>query len=274
MKFLTVLMLVLYYRNWMGNNPLREMFPASTWFSWVAGRFAGENLRFVLGVVLPTIIVLWVSLELTGFFLGFFWLLLSAAIVLYGVDVVDTEIIFDDQALWLRGLQESDEVTVLQQIHVNFSRDVVYSVFQSMMPVLFWFLMFGPAGGLFFVLCQCYQEQLDENGEELEFLDTLVYWLEWIPSRLTILLFALLGDFGRTYQVFAESVIDTESPISATLYESAMSAVVGDNSAGNKKVVHKFVSLAEGELEALKLLLERSLWGWVGVAALLTILGL
>jgi membrane protein required for beta-lactamase induction len=223
---------------------------------------------------LPTIIVLWVSIALSGMFLGLFWLLLSAAVVLYGVDIVDTEIAFDDQTLWLRGLEETEQLARFQQTQINFSRDVIYSVFQSVIPVLFWFLIFGPAGGLFLVLCQHYQDNLDDNSEEPDFLDLLLYWLEWIPSRLTILLFALLGDFGRTYQVFAESVVDTESAISATLYESAMSAVVGDNSSGSKKVVHKFVSLAESELTALKLLLERSLWGWVGIAALLTILGL
>ncbi len=274
MKFLTVLMLVIYYRNWMGNNPLRDMFPLDTWFSWVGARLSGDSLRFLFSVILPTMVVLLVSFQLTGVFLGMFWLVLSVAIVLYCVDIVDTDIVFDDQILWLRDLKETDDLVQLQQSQLNFSHDVVYNVFQSVIPVVFWFLMLGPAGSLFFLLCQHFLERLDGEGKELGFLDTIVYWLEWIPSRLTILLFALLGDFGRTYQVLADSIFDIETPVDTTLYESARCAVVGDNDSGTKKVIHKFVALAEGELKDLKLLLERSLWGWVGVAALLTILGL
>ena len=277
MKFLTVLILISYYRNWIGKKPLQDMFPAEGWFSWVGSRFTDEKLRFVISVVLPSIIILFVSIELSGFFLGLFWLVLSIAIVLYGIDIVDMDIVFDDQMLWLRDAQEADDFDQLQQTQANFCRDVTYDVFQSVIPVLFWFLMIGPAGALFFVLGQRYLEHRDEGEEELNFLETIIYWLEWVPSRLTIVLFALLGNFGRTYPLIADSIFDLESPVSTTLHESARSSVLVDRNMSNEdsdQGFDEFRASSETELNDLKILLERSLWGWVGIAALLTILGL
>ena len=277
MKFLTVLILISYYRNWVGKNPLQDMFPPEGWFSWVGSRFTNEKLRFVLSVALPSLVILFVSIELSGFFLGLIWLVLSIAIVLYGIDIVDMDIVFDDQILWLRDAQGAHDLEQLQQIHDNFCRDITYCVFRSVIPLLFWFLITGPAGALFFVLGQHYLEHRDEEEEELDFLDTIFYWLEWVPSRLTIVLFSLLGHFDRTYPLLADSIFDFESPISTTLHESARSSVLVEREVGNEasgQGFDEFRASSETELNDLKILLERSLWGWVGIAALLTILGL
>jgi AmpE protein len=278
MKFLTVLMLTIYYRNWVGKNPLQEMFPVESWFSWVGSRFSDEKVKFALSAVLPSLVVLFISTETSGLFLGLFWLVLSVAIVLYGIDIIDMDIVFDDQILWLRDAQKTDDLDQLQQTQANFCRDITYDVFQSVIPVLFWFLMIGPAGALFFVLGQRYLEYKEEEEQgELEFLYTIFYWLEWVPSRLTIVLFALLGNFGRTYQVMAESVFDFTGPVSTTLHESARSSVLVERGSSNEEAdlgFDDFISSSKTELDDLKMLLERSLWGWVGIAALLTILGL
>ena len=272
MKFLSVILLIAFYKNWPSGNLLREKFPLSSWFSWVAGRVQGENLRIFLSVLLPSALVFLISLQLSGFILGFFWLVLSLAVLAYGVVIIDTDIIFDDQVLWLRGIREGDDLAEAHQAQSNFCGDVIYDVFQNLVPVLFWFLILGPAGALFFILCQNYLDWMDEEGVESDFLEVSLYWMEWIPSRLTVFLFALLGDFGRTYQVFMTSVFDIETSVSTTLYESARCAVGGAETAVSD--YEEFASATETGLQELKLLLERSLWGWIGIAALLTIFGL
>ena len=270
MKFLTILIVIIFHRNWAGGNPLREQFQVDSWFSWVSGRVAAGNLKFLLGVVAPTLLLLLLSWQLADWLFGLFWLALSLVIVLYCIEIVDTDIAFDDQFLWLRSLQNDDELAQLQQTQSNFRGDITYEVFQSMVPVLFWFLILGPAGALLFVLCQRYLEQADEDDTEVDLLELILFWMEWIPARFTVFLLALLGEFGRTWQVLTDSLMDVENSAVTTLHAAVKTA----GNLADDASVDDFVTETEAELGYLKDLLERSLWGWVGLAAILTIAGL
>ncbi|MCH7742814.1 MAG: hypothetical protein IIB71_09175 [Proteobacteria bacterium] len=270
MKFLSVLILVIFHRNWTGPNPLREQFQVDSWFSWVSGRVAAGNLKVLLSVVLPVLLLLLLSWELAEWFLGLFWLALSLAVILYCIELVDLDRAFDDQVLWLRSLKKDDELEQVQQTHSNFRSDITYEMFQSLVPTLFWFLILGPAGALLFLLCQRYLEQVDEDDTEVDLLELVLFWMEWIPARFTVFLFALLGEFGRTWQLLLDSLADVENPAVTMLHEAVESA----GGLAECADIEDFVAEGEAELGNLKDLLERSLWGWVGLAAILTIAGL
>lgn len=270
MKFLTVLIVVIFHRNWTGGNPLREKVQLDAWFSWVSGRVVAGNVRFLLSVGVPVLLLLLLSWELAGWFLGLLWLALSLVVVLYCIEIVDMDSAFDGQLQWLRSLKEDDALEQSRQTHFNFRGDITYQVFQSMVPALFWFLLLGPAGALLFILCQRYLEQVDEDDTEVDLLELILFWMEWIPARFTIFLFALLGEFGRTWQVLMDSLVDVENSAVTTLHAAVEPVVSPAVGAG----VEDFVIDTEAELGNLKDLLERSLWGWVGLAAILTIAGL
>jgi AmpE protein len=275
MKFLTVFILVTFYRNWMGDHPLEKQIPATVWFSAVSRRITSLNLNFLVSVVLPSVVLLLISIALQGWFLGLFWLVLSVLVLVYCVGLMDTDTAFGDQLIWLRNLRDEggrDDLAKLQRSHDKFSEDITYIVFQNMVPPLFWFLLLGPAGALFYSLTRGYLEQFEQHPQESNSIRRILYWMEWIPARVSILIFALLGEFNRTWEVFIDSIVDTEVAASVSLSKAANSAI-GKRHQEFSNVID-FVVETEVELNHLKPLLDRSLWGWLGVAAILTILGL
>ena len=275
MKFLTVFILVTFYRNWMGDHPLKEQNPAAVWFSAVSRRITSLNLNFLVSVALPSAMLLLISIELHDWFLGLFWLALSVVVLVYCVDLMDTDTAFGDQLIWLRNLQDEDgkhDMEQLQQSQANFSEDITYFVFQNMVPALFWFLLLGPAGALFYSLSRGYLEQFEEHPQESNPVELILFWMEWIPARVSILIFALLGEFNRTWEVFIDSIVDTDVAATVSLSKAADSAIGKRHQEYSS--VNDFVVQTEVELNHLKPLLDRSLWGWLGVAAILTILGL
>ena len=275
MKFLTVFILVTFYRNWMGDHPLEKQIPATDWFSAISRRVTSLNLNFLVSVVLPSVVLLAISMALQGWFLGLFWLVLSVLVLVYCVGLMDTDTAFGDQLIWLRNLPDEDgrdDLAKLQKSQAKFSEAITYIVFQNMVPPLFWFLLLGPAGALFYSLSRGYLEQFEEHPQESNPVKRILYWMEWIPARVSILIFALLGEFNRTWEVFIDSIVDTEVAASVSLSRAADSAI----GKGHQELssVKDFVAQTEVELNHLKPLLDRSLWGWLGVAAILTILGL
>jgi AmpE protein len=275
MKFLTVFILVTFYRNWLGDHPLEKQIPATVWFSAVSRRITSLKLNFLVSVVLPSVVLLLISMQLQGWFLGLFWLALSVLVLVYCVGLMDTDTAFNDQLNWLRNLQDEDgrgDLAQLQQSQANFSKDITYIVFQNMVPPLFWFLLLGPAGALFYSLSRGYLEQFAEHPQESNPVERILFWREWIPARVSILIFALLGEFNRTWEVFIDSIVDTDVDASVSLTRAADSAIGKRHQ--EYSGVKDFVVQTEVELNHLKPLLDRSLWGWLGVAAILTILGL
>lgn len=269
MKFLIVLIVLALHRSWVGDNPLREQFQIDTWFSWISDRISTGNLRFLFSVVAPVLLLLLLSWELSGWFLGMFWLALSLIVVLYCIDVVDTDAAFDDQVLWLQSLKEDDGLAQSQQTLSNFRGDITYEVFESMVPVLFWFLVLGPAGALLFALCRRYLATVPEDETQVDLLELILFWMEWLPARFTVFLFALLGEFGRTWEALVASLADAETSTVAMLH----TAVESEEPLREGSNIEDFIVEAEAQLVDLKELLERSLWGWAGIAALLTIAG-
>lgn len=271
MKFLAIFFLVVIHRNWVGGNLIRDQFSLDSWFSMVAAKSSGGYVRFFFSVVLPSVVLFLICLELRGWFFGLFWIILSLSVLIYCTDVVDIDIAFDDQFIWLRALNEEDDIANSIQTQATFFSDVTYDVFRSVIPVLFWFLVLGPGVALFFFLCQHYTEELSEEDREWDLIENILYWMEWIPARIAVLLFAIVGEFSKTWRSFVDSIFETKSGALETLALGACAA------AGHTKpsagVLEDFVSVAEAELMELKSLLERSLLAWLGLAAALTILG-
>ncbi len=223
---------------------------------------------------------------------GIFWFVLSLAILVYCTEVVDLDVAFDNQSLWLRGLTPADEGSDYLYRHENFVSDITYESFQSIIPTLFWFLLLGPTGALLYFLCYHYLDRLDEDDSVVDPLGTLLFWMEWLPARSAILVFAFIGEFSRTSTVFIASIFNTVDAAVTPLAQAALTAIghssVGQSSVGNGSdgngsdgnsseesvSIETFIHTAGPELDELKYLLERSLWGWLGFAALLTILGL
>ncbi len=272
MKFLTILVLVVFHRNWIDGNLLRDSFGIDAWFDLVARKVSGGIPMLFFSVLLPCLILFFISQEIRGWAFGIIWFVLSLAILVYCTEVVDLDVAFDNQSLWLRGLTSMDEGSDYITRHNNFVSDITYESFQSIIPSLFWFLLLGPAGALFYFLTHHYLDRLDDDESITGAMGRLLFWMEWLPARSAILVFAFIGEFNRTSAVFVDAIFNTSSAAVTPLTQAALTAV--GHSSEETHSIESFIQKTGSELDELKYLLERSLWGWLGFAALLTILGL
>jgi membrane protein required for beta-lactamase induction len=65
--------------------------------------------------------------------------------------------------------------------------------------VIFWFVILGPLGALWYRLACVLRDKCVRHGEESTFADTALmmhHILAWIPTRLTLLGYALAGSFA------------------------------------------------------------------------------
>lgn len=267
MKFLAVLIIIFFYLNWIGANPLRDLVPFGSWSNWCRRTIATANLRFLVCVGAPAILVLLIAAEIDNWMLGLPWLALSIAVMVYAVDVHETDAMFDEREQGLAEADPANEADVEEE-QDEFEQLVVYENFQGLYPPLFWFLLAGPAFALLYILARLYQEGLDDEDPEVDFVDQAVYWLEWPASRLSGLVYALVGHFSKCLDVFLHTCLDVNRAHSGLMADWAMAAaapgVVGDVDP---------VTLARETNRELKELLTRTLFGWVGIAAIVAIMG-
>ena len=134
--------------------------------------------------------------------------------------------------------------------------------FQSIFPSLFWFLVLGPIGVFFYFLSERYSGYCENGRIESFGVERILYWMEWIPIRLTGFIFALLGEFRSGFSVWVDSFIDIEISNAEFL-----------NSVARAAILLKEEDKEESEVPLLHWLLEKTVWGWVAFAAILTIWG-
>ena len=251
MKFIAVIFVVLVYRNWLEGNPVRDVISADEFFRRVRDSVPSDNLRYGVAVVLPTLLLLWLTLVIEGWLFGLVYLMLCLAVMLFSIDVIDVEVLIDDHRIRLINQDESDG---------TFVGKVTYEFFKSIIPAVFWFLILGPAGALFYALTDRYQGQLGDDEKDYSLIWEILYWMEWIPARVTGLIFAFLGEFRRGFAALLDTFSDTE-----TSHATILSNVLRDSIAVE--------SDDETQLLELQWLLENTVWGWVAIAAALTIMG-
>ena len=251
MKFIAVIFVVLVYRNWLEGNPVRDVISADEFFRRVRDSVPSDNLRYGVAVVLPTLLLLWLTLVIEGWLFGLVYLMLCLAVMLFSIDVIDVEVLIDDHRIRLINQDESDG---------TFVGKVTYELFKSIIPAVFWFLILGPAGALFYALTDRYQGQLGDDEKDYSLIWEILYWMEWIPARVTGLIFAFLGEFRRGFAALLDTFSDTE-----TSHATILSNVLRDSIAVE--------SDDETQLLELQWLLENTVWGWVAIAAALTIMG-
>ncbi|MAI42481.1 MAG: hypothetical protein CMP95_08470 [Gammaproteobacteria bacterium] len=243
MNFLLILAIVLVHRNWFGGNLAYNVLPLDGWFATMLGIVTSSSLRFVFAVVVPTTFLCLVCWVIGDWLFGFLYLLLCIFVLLLSVDVLDLD--------GYRG-EQNDAVT----------NQLPYLFFQSIFPSLFWFLVLGPIGVFFYFLSERYLGYCENGRIESFGVERILYWMEWIPIRLTGFIFALLGEFRSGFSVWVDSFIDIEISNAEFL-----------NSVARAAILLKEEDKEESEVPLLHWLLEKTVWGWVAFAAILTIWG-
>jgi AmpE protein len=136
----------------------------------------------------------------------------------------------DDQAASLYALQLGQKKTEQQTDGETLGQTLAWVNFRFYGAVLFWFVLLGPAGAVFYALVRTYadmaktdltatQAKIDaqaQNADDTvdfdapinaefatsisrysEVLQSLLYWLDWLPARLISLGYLIIGNFSK-----------------------------------------------------------------------------
>jgi len=272
MKFLVILTIVLVYKYWSHRRYWRDQVPFVKYQNWFLARSLTPRSQYLLCVGLPVLAVFTLSVLLATGIWTIFWLLLSLIVLGYSIGNNNLGQRVTNQGQWLRGLSGDEPLAGLKVQQDQYLEKTTYANFQGIYPVIFWFLLVGPAGALAYGLSRMYLKNLGYEDSRSQQVEAVLYWMEWLPARLTGFMFALLGNFGRCFDAWVAGLFDVEQSHSEWLC-SLLGMAIDKSDYQDINTVSGFVQRARQDLKASKELLERSLFGWLGLAAILAIVG-
>lgn len=295
MTFIIVLSCLLLNFYWRKDR----MLPVDGWFDSWQQFLASRSARLpafltdwpgtlpLLAVVLPLIpvaLLLWLA---NGQLMGLLSFGLHLVLLMYCLPRVNIDALIEEYLeRWNRGNFEAaclhsehlvpgifdQSFDDYARMHAQFSRYVLICSFRRVLAVLFWYIVTGPLGALFYVLVQHVVRTgvLLEPPRALWLANKLLAWLEWLPIRMVALAFALAGDFVAGFNSLRARLLeppDAELGLDL-LDECAQSAM---SSASNTAKDSEFALRAGAELTELKALLQRTQIVWVAVLALIVL---
>ena len=289
MKFLALVIALGLLQYWGSAGPVHR----DDWFRDLVQRFAGSGLgrelQIALAVLVPALLVFWLLDFVEGWALGLVPLAISVLVLLYSFGRGDFEALVeqyrehcregDFEGAFLFAQQNMSSGSSrecpsgAEQLHRWVKERICYLGFERWFGVMFFFLLFGAAGALAYRLLLLYREEIDDEDSR-RMLDTVQYWVDWIPSRLLVFTFALTGDWVGSREQLSASFGDTESPTGDVLTDAAhaslgLKATVFSGDSGDTQA---FAEVSDWEVEQLQSLLSRSAVAWVVALALLVLL--
>lgn len=229
MTLLAILSALFAERVWTGVGRLRSF----SWFDRLIERQRNARAgtgRGALGMILitfpPLLAVAILQAMLYGIlpFLGWGF---AAAVLLYSLGPRDLD---REVHTFLNAWERGDEVNALKcatRIHVPTAasfyaaspeRSVVEGILvaghERWFAVLFWFIVLGPLGALWYRLAALLRERCINVAPGEPFRDAAMmmhHILGWIPARLTLLTYALAGSFADTFEALRNEACNWRS---------------------------------------------------------------
>lgn len=282
MYLIVVLIAVVILQFWGAQNPLHRDELFTRWRAAVSGTAflrSQRDLQMALTISVPVVAVVIAALLLPLVF----WLVLAVLVLLYALgrgefapDVLGYTSACNDNA-WPAAIAkaksqgvDTDHVATGDWLALNqkMLEATAYQGFERLFAVLFWFILFGPAGALLYRLSFLYLQQarLDPSESEPRFAARWLWALEWPAVRLLGLSFAITGNFVGCVNRWKDSVFRAESSSACVLRDTVLGALSVDDE------LVQSCDCTQREIAALKRLYARTLWFWVGCLALVTLL--
>jgi len=191
----------------------------------------------------------------------------------------------DIQAAYLRACEYFDterelEAGDVEGMHRQVRAGVFYQWFEQIFLVVFWFLLAGPLAAFFIRLLCLYAQGLPAEDDEPnhKLLRELQHWLEWLPSRLVGLTFAIAGNFMVCFDTWTHAIFNWREATVDVLHRSGLAAL----GVCSLDEVHQVtestpdtrdLGACAGEIQTISDLIVRSLIVWVVMVAIVTIFG-
>jgi AmpE protein len=280
MYLIVILIAIALLQLWGARNPLHN----DGWFIGLRAALARNPvltnlpaILLVLSLGLPVALILVAEILLPGWL----WFVLALSVLLYSlgrgefaVDAHAYTLACRDKA-WETAIgkarQQGVDTDTLEQdqwfeLNQRMVQAVAYQGFERLFAVLFWFLLFGPAGALLYRLAFIYAKQSALEESDGGVAAHCLWALEWPAVRLLGLSFAVTGNFVGCVNRWKRLFYSVESSSAEVLRESVLGALSADDD------LVQSVDCTEREVSALKRLYTRTFWFWVCCLAIGTIM--
>lgn len=217
MSFIAILLSIIIETFFRQIDRLRHF----KWFShltdWIVHQLkntsAANGAVAVLIIISPTVLAVglfdWI---LDSQWVGFSFIF-SVLVLSYSLGPVDP---FNSTQGYLDAIQNEDAAGAAQHVEdllgtKNNASDILIAqeiketlpvqLYENILGVFFWFVLLGPVGAIMYRLSCILKERFD--GTQSGFssaADDLYRILVWIPARLSVIAFALVGNFIDTFQ--------------------------------------------------------------------------
>lgn len=202
MLFLVTLIVLLTERffHW---GRLRQWYWLERWFAWMESRGPLSAVRVLLLLLVPVLPVLFLQWMLKDVFFHLPGLLFAILVVLYcmGPENFWESFCSGKFSAGREGESDTVDARLFPAIH------------ESVLGVLFWFWLLGPAGAVLYRVAIQASAQGSRPASAGRFLD----WMNWLPARFFSFLFALAGQFAATFSCWAKRMREMPHPGGATV---------------------------------------------------------
>lgn len=276
MYLIVILLASAAMQLWGSRNPLHRDLFYQSWLNMLESRRGiarFEWLQWLIAVLIPVALVALVAERVP---LGI-WLILATVILLYSfgrgefaAETTAYTLACNDgawevaankaarQGARVEGLLPDD----WSQLHQRMLEATAYQGFERFFAVIFWFLLFGPAGALLYRLSFLYAQSRPERRS----LQHWLWALEWLPVRVVGASFAVTGNFVGCMNRWKAQVFSMVSSSAAVLRETVLGALSVDDE------LMLSCDCTQREVFALKRLYTRTVWFWLTCIAIWVLL--
>ena len=287
MEFLTILIVLGLLQLWGSGGPVQQ----DGWFKNMAQRIANTVLklswlRLLLIIGIPVVVVMFFQMLFDSVLLGLLSLLLNVGVLLYSLGRGDfSENIqrylsswnhgnFEsayEQALQIGNFEPSDEISDHISLHQHVRSAILYGGFERWFSVVFWFLLLGPAGAIFYRLTYLCSRNDILATPDRQFALQIMYFLDWIPVRLLAICFSLTGNFVNSFNHCWRIIFEPVATIKVLESCSLAAISSSDEQKSYPEDQQQFIKYGREELLALQSLLSRSIVCWLVIIAVITL---
>lgn len=123
----------------------------------------------------------------------------------------------DQTAATLYALQLGQKRTEEQPGGETVGQTLAWVNFRFYCAVIFWFVVLGVAGTVFYALVRTFADLVSDNRDEViakhfKLIHRLLFWLDWLPARITSFGYLVIGNFNKGTSCWLQYAFDFTSP--------------------------------------------------------------
>ena len=257
------------------------------WFTkyeqWLYQKLEGLSLRdgpvgviLVFGII---ICLVWIITSALYDFFGLFGFLFATAVLIYCIGPTDLD---EDVQDYLNDLENDDAEganhkaekilgeTISEEpgVVINKVKEAIFvQGNHRMLGVLCWFVLLGPAGALLFRLSEIHSRTCKvDNSGYADACKRLFYILAWLPARISVLGYAIVGNFVDTMSKWQGMSDIWQADNDELIIASGLGALKQEEATDKEELD------ISGIHDALALV-KRTLVFWLAVLAIFTLTG-